>query len=235
VALPNESAAPAGGAYAFAARFFASLAQAGIRHIVVSPGSRSTPLALAARWQSSLRCWVQIDERSAGFFALGLARAARQPVALVCTSGTAAANYLPAVVEANHARVPLVVLTADRPPELRDWDAGQTIDQLKLYGGQVRWFAELPAPAHDASLLRYATSLGGRAVAEARGQAGRPGPVHLNWPLREPLHPGPGDGPATAQLGEADGGRATVLAARSPAVPSSRAVPWTRKTPSRVQ
>jgi 2-succinyl-5-enolpyruvyl-6-hydroxy-3-cyclohexene-1-carboxylate synthase len=215
-----QAASGPAGSYAYTTRFFAALAQAGLRHVVVSPGSRSTPLAISARWQPSLRCWVQIDERSAGFFALGLARATREPVALVCTSGTAAANYLPAVVEANHARVPLVVLTADRPPELRDWDAGQTIDQLKLYGSQLRWFAELPVPSDDDALLRHAVAVGGRAVAEARGQAGRPGPVHLNWPLREPLEPGPGDRPGPASAGMLDAHRGTLTAERVPGVPT---------------
>ncbi len=181
-AAPNDT-------YAFVGAFFAELSASGVRHVCVSPGSRSTPLAVAAFRQPGLSCWVHVDERSAGFFALGLARALREPVALVCTSGTAAANYLPAVVEAAHARQSLVVLTADRPPELRDWDAGQTIDQLKLFGSQVRWFAELPLPGATTDLLRYARSLASRAVAESRGQRAAPGPVHLNWPLREPLEP----------------------------------------------
>lgn len=203
--------------HAFAERFFAALAEAGVRHVCVSPGSRSTPLALAARREPRLRCSVHVDERSAGFFALGLARASRDPVALVCTSGTAAANYLPAVVEACHSRVPLVVLTADRPPELRDWDAGQTIDQLGLYGGAVRWFAELPVPSADPALQRYARSLGGRAVAEARGQRGAPGPVHLNWPLREPLDPPPRSG---GDDGPTPDERPALRASRSPATAS---------------
>jgi 2-succinyl-5-enolpyruvyl-6-hydroxy-3-cyclohexene-1-carboxylate synthase len=174
--------------YAYVRAFFDSLGTS-VGHVCVSPGSRSTPLAVSAARHEGLRCWVHVDERSAGFFALGLARASRSPVALICTSGTAAANYLPAIVEANHSRVPLVVLTADRPPELRDWDAGQTIDQLKLYGDQVRWFAEVPVPGDDPALLRHARSLGSRAASEAMGQGGSPGPVHLNWPLREPLDP----------------------------------------------
>jgi 2-succinyl-5-enolpyruvyl-6-hydroxy-3-cyclohexene-1-carboxylate synthase len=173
--------------YAFTAAFFEELVRSGVEHACVSPGSRSAPLVAAAAGCAGLRCWSQLDERSAGFFALGLAKTSGSPVALLCTSGTAAANYLPAVVEAHYARVPLVLLTADRPPELREWGAGQTIDQLKLYGSHVRSFVELPVPAAGAEMLRYARSLACRAVAEALGEPA--GPVHLNWPLREPLEP----------------------------------------------
>lgn len=195
---PNET-------YAFAAAFFEELGRAGVRHVCVSPGSRSTPLAALAARQPLLRCWSHVDERSGAFFALGLARATRAPVALVCTSGTAAANFLPAVVESHYARIPLLLLTADRPPELRDWDAGQTIDQLKLFGSHVRWFAELPVPEAGAALLRYARSLACRAVAESRGHAARAaGPVHLNWPLREPLEPAPARDGASRDWGQGD-------------------------------
>ena len=128
---------------------------------------------------------MHIDERSAGFHALGLARASGRPVVLICTSGTAAANYLPAVIEAHYTGVPLLVFTADRPPELRDWGAGQTIDQIRLYGGHVRHFAELPVAGEvDPVHHRLATV---RAVEAA--MAPRPGPAHLNWPFREPLEP----------------------------------------------
>jgi 2-succinyl-5-enolpyruvyl-6-hydroxy-3-cyclohexene-1-carboxylate synthase len=175
--------------YVYTRRFFQALSEGGLRHVCISPGSRSAPLAVSADWQPELTTWVHIDERCSAFFALGLARASGEPVALVCTSGTAAANYLPAVVEANHARIPLILLTADRPPELRDWDAGQTIDQLKLYGSQVRWFSELPIADGGTPRLRHAASVAARALAEARGHTGAPGPVHLNWPLREPLEP----------------------------------------------
>jgi 2-succinyl-5-enolpyruvyl-6-hydroxy-3-cyclohexene-1-carboxylate synthase len=188
---------------AFAATFFAALQQSGVQTVCVSPGSRSTPLTVAAARTQGLRVIPIIDERSAGFFALGLARQSGQPVALVCTSGTAAANYLPAVVEAHHARVPLVVLTADRPPELRDWGAGQTIDQVGLYGTRVRRFVELPVPGPGAGMLAYARTLAARAIGDACGA--NPGPVHLNWPLREPLEPLPSgtlptwtEGPARA-------------------------------------
>ncbi len=168
--------------------FVDELVRAGVEHFVVCPGSRSTPLALTIARHPSARLWLQIDERSAGFFALGVAKVRRAPVALVCTSGTAAANFLPAVVEAFYARVPLVVLTADRPHELRGVGAPQTIDQVNLYGGHVRWFADIAEP--DMALIRYVRTVAARAVAAARG--GPAGPVHVNCPYREPLLPDPG-------------------------------------------
>ena len=169
--------------------FFAALVDAGVAHAVVSPGSRSAPLAVAAlrAEAAGLRLWPHAEERAAAFFALGLAKAGRGPVALVCTSGTAAANYLPALVEAFFANVPLVAITADRPPELRGWDAGQTIDQQRLYGSHVRWFTELPLPEPGEAALRHARAVARRAVSMALGRPA--GPVHLNWPLREPLSP----------------------------------------------
>ncbi len=175
-------------AYDYYGEFFEELADQGVRHVVCSPGSRSTPLILSADADRRLRCWVQVDERSAGFFALGLAKAQRGCVALICTSGSAAANYLPAVTEAFFDGVALVVLTADRPPELRDRGAGQTIDQIRLYGGHVRWSADLPIP--DEVNPGHARYIARRAVAAA-GSPPR-GPVHLNVPLREPLEP-PGE------------------------------------------
>ncbi|MBY0397093.1 MAG: 2-succinyl-5-enolpyruvyl-6-hydroxy-3-cyclohexene-1-carboxylic-acid synthase, partial [Thermoleophilia bacterium] len=173
--------------YAYAARFFAGLASAGVEHVVLSPGSRSTPLAIAAEFAPGLRTWIELDERAAGFFALGIGKATRRPAALVCTSGTAAASYLPAVVEAHHARVPLLVLSADRPSELRDFGAGQTIEQAGLYGRYPRWSFEVPVPEAGDEALRHAGILAARAVARASGRSA--GPVHLNWPLREPLAP----------------------------------------------
>ena len=175
--------------HAFAGALMEELARSGVRHVCVCPGSRSTPLAVAAAREPALRCWSQIDERSAAFFALGLARAERAPAAVLCTSGTAAANLHPAVLEAHHARVPLLVLTADRPPELRDWGAGQTIDQAKLFGAAVRWYAEAPVPGPGGPSLRFARAIACRAAAAARGRPA--GPVHLNLPFREPLAPTP--------------------------------------------
>ncbi|KPV52145.1 2-succinyl-5-enolpyruvyl-6-hydroxy-3-cyclohexene-1-carboxylate synthase, partial [Kouleothrix aurantiaca] len=165
------------------------LVRAGVRHFCVCPGSRSTPLALTIARHPAARLWLHIDERSAGFFALGMAKAQRAPVALVCTSGTAAANFMPAVVEAFYARVPLLVLTADRPHELRDVGAPQTIDQIDLFGKHAKWFVDMAEPTEMPDLLRYVRTVAGRAVATAvRGPAG---PVHLNCPFREPLMPDP--------------------------------------------
>jgi 2-succinyl-5-enolpyruvyl-6-hydroxy-3-cyclohexene-1-carboxylate synthase len=169
--------------------FVDELVRAGVRHFCVCPGSRSTPLALTIARHPGAKLWLHLDERSAGFFALGLAKAGRAPVALVCTSGTAAANFLPAVVEAFYARVPLVVLTADRPHELRDVGAPQTIDQINLFGSHAKWFVDLAEPDAAPELLRYVRTVAGRAVATAR--RGPAGPVHVNCPYREPLMPDP--------------------------------------------
>ena len=137
---------PAATTYAFVNAFVDELARAGVRHVCIAPGSRSTPLALTIAEHPRLKSWMHLDERSGAFFALGMARALHEPVALLCTSGTAAANFFPAIVEANIAGVPLIVLTADRPPELRDVGAGQTIDQNRLYGAHVKWFVEVALP-----------------------------------------------------------------------------------------
>ncbi|HWI97207.1 MAG TPA: 2-succinyl-5-enolpyruvyl-6-hydroxy-3-cyclohexene-1-carboxylic-acid synthase [Solirubrobacterales bacterium] len=188
---------PTNGNTALASAFVEELARGGLRHAVVSPGSRSTPLAVALWRQAEIEVSVIVDERSAAFFALGAAQATRVPVALLCTSGTAAANYHPAICEADESAVPLVVLTADRPPELRGIGAGQTIDQVKLYGESVRWFCEVGThEADDDGLLHY-RSVACRALAAARGET-RPGPVHLNLPWREPLAPLPVEGAVTA-------------------------------------
>ncbi|MBW2269625.1 MAG: 2-succinyl-5-enolpyruvyl-6-hydroxy-3-cyclohexene-1-carboxylic-acid synthase [Deltaproteobacteria bacterium] len=208
--------------HAFTRAFFAELVRSGVAHACICPGSRSTPLTAAAHREPGLRCWSHIDERSAGFFALGLAKASRAPVALVCTSGTAAVNFHPAVVEAHHAGVPLLVLTADRPPELRDWGAGQTIDQHALYGSAVRWFAEAPVPEPGDAALRQARALACRAAAVSAGVA--PGPVHLNLPFREPLAPAPvagdlGDAGALARAGRGD--RAYTRVAETTRAPSN--------------
>jgi 2-succinyl-5-enolpyruvyl-6-hydroxy-3-cyclohexene-1-carboxylate synthase len=161
------------------------LARCGMEHACTSPGSRNTPLVLSLVREPRIRCWSHIDERCAGFFAVGAAKASGLPVAVTCTSGTAAANYAPAVIEAYHAGVPLLVLTADRPPELRDVGAGQAIDQLKLYGDAVKWFQEVGVDRATGQSLRWIRALACRAFWTALD--GRPGPVHLNFPLREPL------------------------------------------------
>jgi len=163
------------------------LAKAGVRVAVVAPGSRSTPLTLALDDRDDVTVLSHLDERSAAFFALGRAKRAGTPVALVCTSGTAAANFHPAVVEASRARVPLVVLTADRPRELRDSGANQTIDQTRLYGDAVRHYADLPEPAIEDRRLRSLRVRVDRSVADATGVP--PGPVHLNVPFAKPLEP----------------------------------------------
>jgi len=182
---------------ALASALVEELARGGVRLAVVSPGSRSTPLAVALWREPSIDVSVIVDERSAAFFALGAAQATGSPVALLCTSGTAAANYHPAICEADESALPLVVLTADRPPELRGIGAGQTIDQIKLYGDSVRWFCEVGThDAADAGLLHY-RSVACRALAAAHGEP-RPGPVHLNLPWREPLAPLPVEGAVTA-------------------------------------
>ncbi len=160
------------------------LAALGVQEVVICPGSRSTPLALAFAAQGGIRRHVLLDERSAGFFALGLAKESGNPVALVCTSGTAAANFHPAVVESRLAHVPLVVLTADRPRELRDVGAAQTIDQVGLYGGDVKWFVDLPV-GEGSGGASYAAMVGARAASLARRAPS--GPVHINVPLREPM------------------------------------------------
>jgi 2-succinyl-5-enolpyruvyl-6-hydroxy-3-cyclohexene-1-carboxylate synthase len=182
---------------ALASAFAEELARGGLRRAAVSPGSRSTPLAVALWRQPEIEVTVIVDERSAAFFALGAAQASEEPVALLCTSGTAAANYHPAVCEADESAVPLVVLSADRPPELRGIGAGQTIDQIKLYGSSVRWFCEVGThAADDAGLLHY-RGVACQALAAARGEP-RPGPVHLNLAFREPLSPIPVKGAVTA-------------------------------------
>ncbi len=182
---------------ALASAFVEELARGGLRHAVLSPGSRSTPLAVALWRQPEIDVTVIVDERSAAFFALGAAQATRTPVAMLCTSGTAAANLHPAICEAGESAVPLIALTADRPPELRGIGAGQTIDQLKLYGDSVRWFCEVGThEADDDGLLHY-RSTACRALAAARGET-RPGPVHLNLAWREPLAPVPVEGAVTA-------------------------------------
>jgi 2-succinyl-5-enolpyruvyl-6-hydroxy-3-cyclohexene-1-carboxylate synthase len=182
---------------ALASAFVEELARGGVGLAVIAPGSRSTPLAVALWRQPEIEVSVIVDERSAAFFALGAAQATSRPVAMLCTSGTAAANYHPAICEADESALPLIVLTADRPPELRGIGAGQTIDQLKLYGSSVRWFCEVGTHAADNAGLLHYRSVACHALAAARGEP-RPGPVHLNLPWREPLAPIPVDGAVTA-------------------------------------
>jgi 2-succinyl-5-enolpyruvyl-6-hydroxy-3-cyclohexene-1-carboxylate synthase len=187
--------------------FADELARCGVREACTSPGSRSSPLVLALVREQRLRCFSHIDERCAGFFALGAAKRSGRPVAVACTSGTAAANLAPAVIEAYQARVPLVVLTADRPAELREVGAGQTIDQIELFGSAAKWFFEVGT--HDATPARgrWMRALACRAVWTALD--GRAGPVHLNFALREPLV-APDELGADPQPGR-DGGRPWVL------------------------
>ncbi len=211
---------------ALASAFSEELERSGVKHAVVSPGSRSTPLAVALWRQPGIEVTISLDERSGGFFALGAAQATETPTVLLCTSGTAAANFHPAVAEADLSAVPLIVLTADRPPELRDIGAGQTIDQIKLYGSAVRWFTEVGNHGADDAGLLHLRSLACRAFATAAGDP-RPGPVHLNFPWREPLAPSPDPGAVTAESALALEGRVdqplTEVTASRPA-PSNEAL-----------
>ncbi len=169
--------------------FITELGRAGLRHVCFAPGSRSTPLVLAAESNPDITLHRHLDERSAGFFALGLAHAVGRPVALICTSGTAVANFHPAVIEAFQSHVPLIVLSADRPPELRGSGANQTIDQLKLFGDHIHLFIDMPVPQEDASAvtLRHLRTAAARVHAAASGPIA--GPVHVNFPFRKPLEP----------------------------------------------
>ena len=171
----------------FVSEFVDSLVQLGIRDVCVCPGSRSTPLALTFRRDPRIKIWMHVDERSAAYFALGIAKRSKLPVAVVSTSGTAAVNFAPAAVEAFFARVPLLLLTADRPAHARDIGTNQTIDQVRLYGSHVKWSADVQIPDDSDVSLAYARSIAGRSV---RGALEEPaGPVHLNFPFREPLVP----------------------------------------------
>jgi 2-succinyl-5-enolpyruvyl-6-hydroxy-3-cyclohexene-1-carboxylate synthase len=164
-----------------------SLVRAGVRQAVISPGSRSTPFVIAALEEPELECISALDERAAAHFALGQARASGRPSLALCTSGSAPANYFPAVIEASEAGLPLVVLSADRPPELLHSGANQTTDQFELFGRHVRFFAQLGEPRADDHSLRAAKRVATRAVFEALGL--HPGPVHLNAQARKPLEP----------------------------------------------
>jgi 2-succinyl-5-enolpyruvyl-6-hydroxy-3-cyclohexene-1-carboxylate synthase len=173
--------------YRYIGAFVDELARAGLRNVCFAPGSRSTPLAVMLAEHPDIKLWTHLDERSASFFALGMAKTSREPVGLLCSSGTAAANFYPAVIEARYSRVPLVVMTADRPPELQDVGAPQTIDQNRIYGEHTRWFVNVALPESTPEMYRYIRSIAGRGVSEACGNPG--GAVHLNFPFREPLMP----------------------------------------------
>lgn len=179
------------------------LARGGVTDAVVAPGSRSAPLAMALAADDRVRCTAMIDERSAAFYALGLAKVTGRPAVVVSTSGTAAVNFHPGLVEASHSRVPLVALTADRPPEQRDTGANQTVDQLGLYGSAVRWFCEVGVPEERPGVAGYWRSVVSRALAEATGSPA--GPVHANVAFREPLVPEEGEGFAEPLDGRPDG------------------------------
>ena len=218
----------------FLGAFFDELARWGVHDMVVSPGSRSTPLTMTAfdlsrREPGRLRVFVDVDERGAAFFALGLAKASGHPAAVVCTSGTAVANYYPAVMEAESSRVPLVVLTGDRPPRLQGLGAPQTCDQLNAYGNHVRAFRQMPLPSADGAALAFARQAAREAVIAA-GEECFGGPVHLNFPFDEPLKPDFSAGglfesarrldvsretsvPVSQQLAPSDAGRLAALLA----------------------
>lgn len=175
------------------------LARAGLSAVCIAPGSRSTPLALAFA-DSQTPVYIHPDERGVAYFALGLAQASGRTAAILCTSGTAAANFFPAIVEAHQAHIPLLVLTADRNHELRDSGANQTIDQVKMYGSFVRWAVDVAPPEANPSpaTLQYLRTLADRALAATQGLP--PGPVHLNLPFRKPLEPTPVPGDIPADL-----------------------------------
>jgi 2-succinyl-5-enolpyruvyl-6-hydroxy-3-cyclohexene-1-carboxylate synthase len=169
------------------------LVRSGVRDVCLTPGSRCTPLTVAFAEHPAVTTHTHIDERSAAFYALGRAKATGQPTPLVCTSGTALANYHPAVMEADRARVPMLLLTADRPRVLQDSGANQTVDQEKLYGDAVRAYRTLPEPAAEDRTIRALRTAVSRAVATSTRSAGPPGPVHLNVPFEKPLEPIPDD------------------------------------------
>ena len=173
--------------YAFAETFVEELARAGLRHVCICPGSRSTPAAVAFARHAGIKKWHHLDERSASFFALGIAKALGEPVAVLSTSGTAGANFHPAVIEARYSGVPLIAITADRPPELWEWGAPQTMDQTNLYANHAKWSVVMPPPEATAALVRYVSALAARIYATALESPA--GPIHVNMPFRDPLPP----------------------------------------------
>jgi len=182
----------------WARAFVDELVAAGVDAVCISPGSRSTPLTVAFDRHDDVHVFSHLDERSSAYFALGRAKRTGEVTPLVCTSGTAAANYHPAVIEAAQSRVPLLLLTADRPPEIRDSGANQTIDQEKLYGDAVRWYRDVAEPEATPRKLRSLRTTAARALAKATGT--HAGPVHLNFPFRKPLEPTPVEGDVPADL-----------------------------------
>ena len=207
---------------AFARVLVDELVRCGLTDAVLAPGSRSAALAMALHADGRVRLHVRVDERSAAFLGLGLAKASGRPAAVLCTSGTAAANFHPAVLEAHEARVPLLVLTADRPPELRGTGANQTTDQIKLYGAAVRWFCEVGAPEARAGSVAYWRATACRAWAEATG--GPAGPVHLNLAFREPLTPDADDEGFPEALDGRAGDRPWVAVDRGRVLPDEAAL-----------
>lgn len=183
------------------------LARSGLTAVCAAPGSRHTPLMLAFAQHDAITVYSHLDERSAAFFALGMALASAEPVALVCTSGTAGANMYPALIEAHQSRVPLIVLTADRPHELRGTGANQTIDQINMFGQFALWSVDMPLPEMNPSarLIRYLRTTANRAYATASGtRDNRQGVVHLNVPFRKPLEPTPVEDDVTAPPADAN-------------------------------
>jgi 2-succinyl-5-enolpyruvyl-6-hydroxy-3-cyclohexene-1-carboxylate synthase len=212
---------PENATYTCAGALLDEFVRRGADHLCLCPGSRSAPLAINAARHPGMRTWVLIDERSAGFFALGLAKGLGRPAILLSTSGTAAANFYPAVIEARYGRVPLLVLTADRPRELRDCGTPQTIDQVRLYGSHAKWFVDVAQPEASDDMLRYVRTLACQAVTAAEE---RPrGPVHLNVPLREPLVPIPDATPAAGARNTAAWEGRDALRPYAAARPSPRA------------
>jgi len=178
---------PANRNYAFSQAFVDELARSGLHHACICPGSRSTPLAMSLAQEPRIKKWVLLDERSAAYFASGISRTLNEPVAVISTSGTAAANFFPAVIEARYSHIPLLIVTADRPSELWEWGANQTIDQSRMYGNHAKWSVTMASPEVTADLLMYARELTCRIFATA--QQSPSGPVHVNFPFGEPLVP----------------------------------------------
>ncbi|MFD2307450.1 2-succinyl-5-enolpyruvyl-6-hydroxy-3-cyclohexene-1-carboxylic-acid synthase [Enterococcus termitis] len=185
--------------------FIEGIISSGVTQAVISPGSRSTPLALLLHRQEKIKTYVEVDERSAAFFALGLSKASDKPVVLLCTSGTAGANYYPAICEARASHIPLLVLTTDRPHELRQVGAPQAMDQFHLFQSHVKLFVEMAIPEGTKEMLDYAYWQGMRST-DAACQLPK-GPVHLNFPLREPLLPDLSQSLATEQRTEIIAGK----------------------------